>query len=256
MIIYFASGLVLTYGIMRMFVAVMGGNKTHDRLGSLINVFVYVIAVYLPFNYIIGVVLFGLGALFLLSISFEASFLMRLLATIATFAVLIAARAGLSFADRHIEGLVLFVITALVFFAASSFALDIRMLIDKKGRLDQIQDIQDKYEEEKNKLTAKFQTETNGLKNYTVQHLKNALSFLEVYKLADVEASIKDLIARNKTDKTDSEDSASIFNSLHEIKGLKKYTEQHLRTTLELLKAYKLQDVEASIKDLIARNKV
>ena len=198
MIIYFAAGFILTFGVLRMNTAILGSKKTHDRLGALINVFVYVIAVFLPFNYFIGIVLFGLGALFLLSISFEASYLMRILATAATFAVLMASRLGLDFAGLHIEGLVLFILTALIFFAASSIALDIRVFIDNRSRHNQIQDMQEQFEEEKNKLTSNFQRESDGLKNYTVQHLISTLKFLELYKLADVETSIKDLIARNR----------------------------------------------------------
>ena len=203
MIIYFIAGLILTYGIMRLFVVFMGNNKTHDRLGALINVFVYVIAVFLPFNYAIGVVLFGLGALFMLSISFDASMLNRLVATLATFAVLISVRAGLHFLDQNVEGLALFMLAALVFFAASSIAFDIRFFIDKKNRRDQLQELQEKNEEEKTKLTADFQTELNGHKNRTSQQLESTLKSLEFFKLADAEASIRDLIARNKTDSKD-----------------------------------------------------
>ena len=256
MILYFAAGLLLTYGIYRMFFIVLGGSKTHDHLGALINVFFYVIAVYLPFNYITGVVLFGLGALFMLSISFDASILRRLTATVATFAVLIAVRFSVNFMDYNNEGIVLFILTALVFFAASSLALEIRFAIDGKSSRNQFLEMQERNEEEKTKLISKFQMEINGLKNYTAQHLRSTLKFLEVYKLADVEASIKDLIARNRTEKAGNDDNTPIFNSLQEIKELKKYTEQHLRNTLEMLKAYKLQDVEASIKDLIARTRV
>ena len=199
MIIYFIAGLVITYGIMRMFIAFMGNNKTHDRLGALINVFVYVIAVLLPFHYIIGVVLFGLGALFMLSISFEASLLRRLAATVAAFVVLIAVRAGLHLVNQDIEGLVLFMLAALMFFAASSIAFDIHFAIGKKSCHNQIKEMKEKNEEEKMKLAADFHEETSGLKNHTRQHLKSTLKFLELYKLADVEASIKDLIEKNKT---------------------------------------------------------
>ena len=255
MILYFVAGLILTYGVLRMFVAILGSSKTHDRLGSLINVFFYVIAVMLPFSYIVGVVLFGLGALFLLSISFEASFFWRLITTIATFAVLITVRAGMYFTNQQIDGIVLFTFAALAFFAVSSIALDIRMHIDRKNSHNQINEMKVKMEEEKSKMVSDFRLEASGLKNYTVQHLRNTLKYLELYKLADVETSIKELIARNRTEKAESEESISFLDSLQEIKGLKKYTEQHLRNTLALLKAYKLSDVEASIKDLIARNK-
>ena len=199
MILYFVAVLILTYGVLRMFTAVLGNNKTHDRIGTLINVFFYVAAVFLPFNYIVGVVLFGLGVLFMLSISFEASILMRLLATFATFAFLIVVRVGLSFANQHIEGIVLFILAALVFFAISSFAVDIRVHIDNKSRRKHVQNMQEKIEEEKIKMASKYRLEANGLKNYTTQHLENTLKLLDLYKLADVEASIKDLIARNRT---------------------------------------------------------
>ena len=199
MIIYFASGLLLTYGVFRMFTAFLGNGKAHDRLGTLINVFFFAIAVFLPFNYIIGVVLFGLGVLFMLSISFEASMLMRLLTTAATFAVLVAVRAGLGLADVQAESLVLFMLVALTFFAASSIAVEIRIYINKKSSHNKISDMQEKLEEEKNELATKYQLETDGLKNYTTQHLTNTLKLLDLFKLADVEASIKDLIARNRT---------------------------------------------------------
>ena len=205
MILYFASGLIITYGIYRIFVIALGGGKTHDRLGALINVFFYVIAVFLPFNYIIGVVLFGLGVLFMLSISFEASIPRRLAATAATFAVLIAVRLSLDFANQNIEGLVLFILAALMFYAVSSLAQEVRSAIEKKSQHSQILEMQEKTEEEKNKLTTNFQIEINGIKNDTVQHLASTLKFLDVYKLADVEASIKDLIARNKMEKTQNE---------------------------------------------------
>ena len=203
MIIYYIAGLVLTYGVMRLFVVFMGNNKTHDRLGALINVFVYVIAVFLPFNYAIGVVLFGLGALFMLSISFDTNMPKRLAATLATFAVLISVRAGLQFLDQNIEGIALFMLAALVFFAASSIASDIRFFIDKRNRHNQLQEMQEKNEEEKTKLIAEFQTELSLYKNHTNQQLENTLKSLDLFKLADAEASIKDLIARNKTDKKD-----------------------------------------------------
>ena len=199
MTIYIIAGLLTTYGVMRIFIAFMGNNKTHDRLGALINVFVYVIAVFLPFYYITGVVLFGLGALFLLSVSFEASILRRLTATASAFVVLIAVRAGLYFVNLNIENLVLFMLAALVVFAVSSIAFDISFAIDKKSRQNQMKEMEEKYEEEKTKSLADLRAETNGLRNYTVQHLKSTLESLDLYKLADVEASIKDLIARNKT---------------------------------------------------------
>ena len=199
MILYFAAGLMLTYGILRIFVSALGINKTHDRIGALINVFFYVIAVFLPFNYLVGVVLFGLGALFMLSISFEASYLMRLLTTVATFAILIAVRASLGFAWQHIEGLVLFILVALAFFAVSAIATDIRAHINRKSSHNQILEMQEKINEEKIQLASKYEMETNGLKNYTAQHLQSTLKYLELYKLTDAEASIKDLIARNRT---------------------------------------------------------
>ena len=216
MILYFAAGLILTSGVMRIYMAVLGGGKTHDRLGSLINVFVYAIAVFFPFNYLIGVVLFGFGVLFMLSLSFEASYLKRILATITTFVVLIAARVSVGFVGQNIEGLILFILVATIFFAVSSIAFDIRIYIDKKNHQKLILDIQEKNEQEKNKLISTIQMETNGLKKYTEQHVKNTLKMLELYKLADVEASLKDLIARNRTEMAGSDDNES--SSIHTMK--------------------------------------
>ena len=203
MIIYLGAGLVITLGVFRMISAILGGKKNFSPIGACINVFLFTIAVLMPFQYMIGVVLFGFGVLFMLSICFDAKLWMKLVATAAVFIALIGSKIGISFINLNVEGLALYVIAAFVFFAVSSIAVDIRMLLDKRSTHCQVLDLHVKIEEEKNKLISGFQEEINGIKNYTVQHLNNTLMCLDLYKLADAEASVKDLIERNRTEDTE-----------------------------------------------------
>ena len=199
MIFYLISGAVVTLGVLRMFVAFMGNIKNHERFGVLINVYVYTIAIFFPFSYMLGVVLFGLMALYMLSLSFEAGILIRILATASTFITLTVVRFGLSFVYHDINGVVFFALAALVFFLLSSFALDIRLSLDKNNHNNQLKKMRDKTDNEKEALISMNQKEISAIKNYTISHLTQTLKLLDVYKLEDTEASIKDLIARNKT---------------------------------------------------------
>ena len=205
MILYLTSGLVITLGIIQLFHAILGDKKNHGRLGAYIIVYFYTIAVFLPFNYMTGIVLFGLCALSLLSYYHKTKHWKRAVATAATFIALIGIKIGIEVIGLDTDDLTPYVLTALVFFVVSSFAASIRMHIDKKTHKTQILEIQKKMEQEKDKLLSVILIETNAFKKYTVQHLKTTLEYLDLFKLEDVEKSIKELIARNQTDEAESE---------------------------------------------------
>ena len=203
MIFYILAGLVLSFGVIRMYTAILGDRKNQERLGAYINLFVYAIAVFLPFNYIIGVVLFGLGVLYLLSLSFVASFYRRALTTAATFIVLVVARIGAGLISQDANGLVLYVLAALAVFAVSSAALDISLAVEKNKHKTLLLAFQKEAEEEKNELISQNLQEINSLKYDMAAHLKNTLNLLDRYKVEDAEASIRELIRRNELQDTE-----------------------------------------------------
>ena len=199
MIFYLLTGFVLLYGVVRMFVAILGKERNEERIGSYVNMYVYGIAVLLPFNYIIGVVVFGLGVLFFISLSFAAPLWRRAVATAAVFVVLVGVRAAVSLFGQNLEGLVLHIFVVLVFYVLSSAVADLSKFIKKSQEESQILAFKEKAEEEKNELISMHMQEINSFKENVVINLNTIQKLLDRYKLEDAEVLIKKMIGNNET---------------------------------------------------------
>ena len=187
------AGIIVVFGVIKMFTAILGNKVAYDRIGVYINLFVYAIAVFFPFTHGVGVVIFGLGALYMLSLNFDTGYFKRVAATLASFVLLAGVRFGVNYIIQNDNMQTAYILSALIFFVFASLIHDISRLHEKKKNAEYVQGIKNEAENEKNELTSTHINEVNLLKNKTVSQLKHILYLLDLFKIEAAEASVKNL---------------------------------------------------------------
>lgn len=198
MIVFLLGGLVATLGITKIFSVFLGSKKDDVSFGTYVNLFLYLVAVLLPFIYIVGVVALGLGVLFMYSLEFEAKLLARVFASLAAFAVMVGTRVGVFALFDSEGGLVLYVLASLAVFLISSLISDIKTRRARKVEEDRLEFMQKEAEELKTLLISQKQYEIDRVKNKLDAEIKHALVLLDRYKLDELEVLLGRLISKRQ----------------------------------------------------------
>ena len=196
MIVFFLAGLVTTFGTIKLFNLFLGNKKEEASLGAHINLYFYSTAVFLPFAYIIWVVAFGLGVLYMFSLEFQAKLPARIVTSLIAFFILIATRILVGMAFHFEEGPTLYFLVSLVVFLKAALLFEFKTFIKSSAEKRETATIKKEAEEEKNRLISRNLMENISYKAKTRAQLQNALGLLERYKLEELEELLKKMLSK------------------------------------------------------------
>ena len=195
MILYLLFGLLMALGAFRVFQAILGKQKKQERLGSFANVYAYCVAILFPFSYIVMAALFGIGVLVLLSLTFDASFMRRVLAISVTLALLMGTRV---LSGYFTDGLAMYAVCSFAFFSVASVIYEASRKGANKENEERFTQMLHMAAKEKDELTALHMQELNSYKKAVSSELGHALVLLDRFKVEDAEKLIGELVRKQE----------------------------------------------------------